>query len=174
MVKLVYHTSLGPISLEYDQAMINVGSAPDNELVLPHPSVQPYHCRISFQSDGLTVQAAEGGDGGSEEVAVGSKFHIGEVLFEVQHSGNSVSVPIDALAGRPVPQDDPDAPFFCQNCEVHFHEHEVKRIGIQGRGQHLLCPRCSRPVVLSKPVEVEPQGFLQKVKRTFIQWFSRD
>lgn len=172
MVKLVYHTSLGPISLEYDQAVINVGSAADNELVLPHPSVQPYHCRISFQPDSLTVLAAEGGSGVTEEVGVGNRFHVGEVSFEVQHSGGAVAIPVDALASHQLPADDPDAPYFCQNCDVHFHEHEVKRIGIQGRGKHLLCPRCSRPVGLTKPVEAPRESFFRRAIKAIQAFFS--
>ena len=170
MVKLVYQTSLGPISLEYEQAMITVGSAPDNELVLPHPSVLPYHCRLALQDDRVVVHPGEGEGGGLEEVPVDGRFTIGELTFEVHHSGNTVAIPLGALGQPGLPADDPDAPYYCQNCQIHFHEHEVKRIGIQGRGKHALCPRCSRPVSLSHPVETPPEGFVQKIRKGLMRF----
>ncbi len=168
MVKLVYQTSLGPISLEYEQSSISVGSAADNDLVLPHASVLPYYGRIELEEEGVRVLSAEGGR--VEEVSVGGRFTVGEVTLEVHHSGNTVGIPLGALAAPAVMADDPTAPFYCENCLVHFHDHEVKRIGIQGRGKHLLCPRCSRELVPTHVLAAPAEGFVRRLKRGLARW----
>lgn len=152
MVRLVYHTPFGAINLEYDQPLISVGSAPNNDLVLKHPSVRAYHARVELLDDRLRVHPALGEGEINPDTALqfgqGEQFLLGEVLLEVQRGANTVAVPLQALLPEPMPQDDPNAPFFCEHCQRHRHASEITRIGIQGKPKHLLCPKCSHPVIL--------------------------
>jgi len=174
MVKLVYHSTTGPIALEYEQALISVGSAADNDLVLPHPSVQPYHCKLALQADSVQEQAWDGSRVAADVISVGGKWQVGELEFDVQEAGASVAIPQGALAQHALPVDDPDAPYYCESCQLHFHDHQVKRVGLQGKAKHVLCPRCSRPLVLSQREEAPPSGIVQKIKRGFLRLFGAE
>lgn len=171
MVKFVYHTAaLGPISLEFDKTLITVGSAPDNDLVLPHPSVRPHHCQVELREDSAVLHAPADGSSASAsptECPVGGTLLIGEVVLEVQHStSKTVAVPHESLRPAADLADDPTGkPFFCEHCRKYFTLESLTRIGLEGGRKHVLCPRCSRPVVLAAKAEPVPAGFFGHLKR---------
>lgn len=151
MVKLVYQTSaFGRLGLEYPRPVITVGSAPDNDLVLPHPSVRPRHCLIEFREDRVVVCAPAGAAADqaepSREYGLGERLAIGAVVFEVEHSASTVAIPRE----RPPEEPEPVAfgpLYFCPNCQKHYPLSALTRIGLERRRKHLLCPKCSREVI---------------------------
>jgi hypothetical protein len=175
MVKLVHHTAeFGSINFEYHHSVITVGSAEDNDLVLPDPSVRPYHCQIVLDDDHLRVIAARDGapppedsSGNAGRYSLGEQFMIGELLFEVQHSVNTtVAIPQAALDVPAQPVSDPTGkPYKCDQCHEFFFAQDVHIIGLEGRRKHLLCPKCSRPVSLVDPINAKRRGVVYWLKR---------
>jgi len=205
MVRLVYHSHLfGPISLEYQQPVVTVGCESGNDLVLPHPSVRPYHCQLVMQEESVIFcprpgESVEnlGNNGERREFFVGDQLVIGEVLFEVRHSSNTVAIP---CLGAPAPETAPvaatanytaaaastapaagpaaamagsvEGQYYCSNCQAFFSDAVVTRIGLKGRQKHLLCPQCSRPVETMSEPEKPPAGFFARLAARFRGWMG--
>lgn len=168
MVKLVYHTSVtGPISLDYNRPTITVGSAPGNDLVLPHPSVRPRHCQIEFREDRVVVGAPPGAAADqaepSREYGIGERLLIGAVVFTVEHSANTVAIPRERPPEEP-PVVATGPQYFCPNCRKYYSLSELTRIGLERRRKHLLCPKCSREVI----PPAQPAA-----RRGFVFWAKR-
>lgn len=164
MLKLIYHTSaLGPIELEYNQPVIRVGSGGDNDLVLAHPSVEPYHCQLVFREEKLLcLPPSETIPPGTDlrslrgpEYGAGEQLRIGELQFSLAHSASSVAVPamprqgLEEETGKANPSNSADktadsGTYYCPDCEAFYHSTEVKRIGLVGSAKRCLCPKCSR------------------------------
>ena len=169
MLKLVYHnTVFGPIDLEYERAVVRVGSSEDNDLVLRHSSVQSHHCVLVFNDEKLLClppewqvsAAAELGTLPGPRFGLGERFTVGELEFTLAYSARSIAIPqgqsenwnagvpegsVAAEAGRK----EAAAAFYCPNCRIALEETEVKRVGLIGRAKRCLCPRCSREVETS-------------------------
>ena len=102
MLKLIYHTAVfGPIDLEYARPVIRVGRNEDNDLVLRHPSVEPYHCRLVFRDESVLClppnqairsQTDLRGLNGLE-FGPGDPIQIGDLQFSLAHSSKTVAVP---------------------------------------------------------------------------------
>jgi hypothetical protein len=172
MVRLVYHTAaLGPICLDYTHPVITVGSALDNDLVLPHPSVRPQHCQIELRDRslvlwpaGTSVAAAQaGGDQNGREYQIGEKLTIGELVFEVDYSSQTVAIPDARPAESPAPALYGPL-YFCPQCDKYYPLSALTRIGLEKRRKHLLCPKCSREVI-APPGPGGPRGLSVWVKR---------
>lgn len=172
MLKLIYHTAaLGPIELEYDKPVIRVGSSGDNDLVLGHPSVEPYHCQIVFREEKLLcIPSSQTISPGTDlrslrgpEYGDGDQLRIGELQFSLAHSARSVALPaiprreLERETVKPNPPNNAgetadSGSYYCPQCRAYYHGTEVKRIGLIGSAKRCLCPKCSR--VLN--VESEP------------------
>jgi hypothetical protein len=164
VLKLIYHTAaLGPIELEYQQPVIRVGSSGNNDLVLAHPSVEPYHCQLVFReekvlcipsdqtiSPGTNLRSLRG-----PEYGAGEQLRIGELQFSLAHSARSVAVPAmprQELERETVKANLPDntdgtadsGSYYCPQCRAYYHRTEVKRVGLVGSAKRCLCPKCSR------------------------------
>jgi hypothetical protein len=123
-----------------------------------------------------------GNNGERREFFVGDQLVIGEVLFEVRHSSNTVAIPClgapetapaastanstaaAAMAGSAEPG------YYCSNCQAFFSDAIVTRIGLKGRQKHLLCPQCSRPVESAPAPEKPPAGFFARLAARFRDW----
>ena len=164
VLKLIYHTAVfGPIDLEYDRPVIRVGGSEDNDLVLRHPSVEPYHCLLVFRGEKvLCLPPSE--DIPSEtdlpsltgpELGAGDPIQIGELQFSLAHSSKTVAVPEahrqgstpgasedDAAAGTGEQANQPR--YYCAHCRAFIQDAEVKHVGLVGHAKRNLCPKCSR------------------------------
>ncbi len=163
MLKLIYHTAaLGPIELEYTRPVIRVGSSRDNDLVLDHPSVEPYHCQLVFREEKLLclpssqaippetdLRSLRG-----PEYGAGEQLQIGELQFSLAHSAGSVAIPAlprqqwdrETVKSSPPNTEDETADpgrYYCSQCLAYYHGTEVRRIGRIGGAKRCLCPRCS-------------------------------
>src|SRR4051812_48439945 len=132
MVKLVHHTTdFGSINFEYLRPVITVGSAEDNDLVLPHPSIRPQHCQITLEDEHLIILPPNNSSGPLPEGVpptgkrheVGEQFMIGDLVFEVQHSFNTtVAIPKAAITTQSIPKPSPvGKQFKCDNCHDFFY-----------------------------------------------------
>ncbi len=164
MLKLIYHTAaLGPIEFEYDRPVIRVGSSKDNDLVLGHPSVEPYHCQLVFREEKvLCIALSETVSPGTDlrnlrgaEYGAGEQLRIGELQFSLAHSGRSVAIPampLPEMDSESVKTDLPDnagsradaGRYYCPQCRTYYHGTEVRRFGLVGGPKRCLCPKCSR------------------------------
>jgi hypothetical protein len=160
VLKLIYHNAVfGPIHLEYDQPAIRVGRSEDNDLVLRHPSVEPYHCILVFQDekviwlppDSALRSEGEPGSLSGPAFALGDQISIGELQFHLAHSAQTVAIP-GARPPEAVPEKHDGAGaadgtsqsgYFCSHCRLTFQQSEVKRVGLVGRSKRCLCPKCS-------------------------------
>ena len=164
MLKLIYHTAaLGPIELEYNQPVIRVGSSRNNDLVLGHPSVEPYHCQLVFREEKLLcIPSSQTIPPGTDlrnlrgpEYSAGEQLQIGELQFSLAHSARSVAIPAtppQELEQEMVKTNPPNnvdetadsGSYYCPQCRAYYHSTEVKRIGLVGGAKRCLCPKCSR------------------------------
>jgi hypothetical protein len=154
---------LGPIDLEYDRPVIRVGSSGDNDLVLRHPSVEPYHCQLVFREEKLlSIPSSPAISPGTDlrslrgpEYGAGEQLRIGELQFSLAHSARSLAIP--AMPGQELQRDEvkinpPDSAdqtadwgsYYCPQCRAYYHSTEVKRLGLVGSAKRCLCPNCSR------------------------------
>jgi hypothetical protein len=164
VLKLIYHTAaLGPIELEYDQPVIRVGSSRGNDLVLGHPSVEPFHCQLVFREEKLLcIPASQTISPGTDlrslrgpEYSAGEQLRIGELEFSLAHSARSVALPAmpqpelerETVKTNPPNNVDETADpgsYYCPGCEAYYQSTEVRRIGLIGGAKRCLCPKCSR------------------------------
>ncbi len=168
MLKLIYHTGVfGPIDLEYDRPVIRVGRSEDNDLVLRHASVAPYHCRLVFRDE--TVLCLPPGEAifteteelaaGAPGLGVGDELSIGQLRFTLAHSDRTVAVPPlrrherGAEDGSAAGAGEAAAPnrYFCPHCRLFFRASELKRVGLVGRAKRCLCPKCSGVLDMEAP-----------------------
>ncbi len=162
MLKLTYHNPVfGPIDLEYGRPVIRVGRSENNDLVLRHPSIQPYECILVFRdrkllclppsqaiSPDTDLQSLTG-----LEYGPGDQLQIGEVLFTVGRAANTVEIPEAALphlADSAVPEPGMSeletvspGTYLCPHCRVAYQAEQLKRVGLVGRPKRWLCPKCS-------------------------------
>ncbi len=144
---------MGPIDLEYEQAFVRVGSSQDNDLVLPHKSVAPYHCLLVFRGEQLLLlppspeppstadlHALDG-----QEFGLGDSLSIGGVTFTLAHSSKTVALPeLPSAPGAPKPSADASQHrYFCPHCQMVVPEAQLRRVGLVGRAKRLMCPKCS-------------------------------
>jgi len=153
MLRLVYQTVLfGPIGLDYTQAVLRVGRSDDNDLVLPHPSVEPHHCILVFRGEKvLTLPPDQQIDEWTDlkrlvgpEFGAGDQLSIGDCHFSLVHSPGSVTIPEVASPAAGADSAGPrDERFYCPRCRKSIPDSEVKRVGLVGQAKRCLCPQCS-------------------------------
>jgi len=181
VLKLIYHTAVfGPIDLEYDRPVIRVGRSEDNDLVLRHPSVEPYHCLLVFRgekvlclppSQAIPSQTDLGSLTGPE-LGAGDPMRIGDLQFSLAHSSKTVAVPEVHSQGSTARAWEGDAAtgtgeetsqrrYYCAHCRVFIQEAEVKRVGLVGHAKRKLCPKCSGLL----ETEAEPEKPLPDLKK---------
>ena len=106
MLKLIYHTGVfGPIDLEYRKPIVRVGSSEDNDLVLRHPSVKPFHGLLVFRGERVLLMPPSKElpletdllDVTATEYGAGEQLLIGDLQFSLAYSSTSVALP-DFLA----------------------------------------------------------------------------
>lgn len=184
MLKLIYDTAVfGPIHFEYEAPVIRVGRSEDNDLVLRHPSVERYHCRLVFR--GETVLCLPPGEEFSVETdlpslvgpefGVGEQIKIGDLQFSLAHSARTVAIPevhgqepeggtagADALTGASQRR------FFCAHCRVFVSDTVAKRLGLVGHAKRYLCPKCSSLLEL-EPEPPKPMSGIRKWLRRAVR-----
>jgi hypothetical protein len=185
VLKLIYHTGVfGPIDLEYDGPVIRVGRSEDNDLVLRHPSVEPYHCLLVFRGEKLLCFPPESeitaetdlGRLPGPEYGAGTQIEIGDLLFTLAHSARSVAIPevrhqdaTDGAAEGDLTNGASDGTrprrYFCAHCRVFIPAGEVKRLGLVSHAKRHLCPKCSTVL------DVEPE--IPKPAPGLKKWFRR-
>jgi hypothetical protein len=162
VLKLVYNNLVfGPIDLEYEWPIVRVGSSEDNDLVLRHSSVEPYHCLLVFQGERVlclppseplpSLEDLPGITG--PEYRPGDIVSIGEVMFSLAHSSKTIALPEVCMAGEPTGVVDTAVPssvaemnqprYYCPHCQTFIESAGVKRVGLVGHTKRNLCPKCS-------------------------------
>ena len=181
MLKLIYHTAVfGPIDLEYDRPVIRVGRSEDNDLVLRHPSVEPYHCLLVFRGEKVLylppsqtiplptdLPSLTG-----PELGPGDPIRIGELQFSLAHSSRTVAVPEvhsqeltagisegDAATGTG--EEAGQRRYYCAHCRALIQDVAVKRVGLVGHAKRNLCPKCSG-LLETEPEPPKPSPDLKK------------
>ena len=177
VLKLIYHTGVfGPIHLEYDQPVIRVGRSEDNDLVLRHPSVDPYHCLLVFRGEKLLFLAPDPALTSDDDLArlegpqfnAGDEIMIGPLRFALAHSTRTVAIPHPQREDTAAQAEETDvatgsdqARRFCAHCRKSFPAAELKRLGLVGHAKHWLCPKCGR-VLDAMPAPPKPASVLSK------------
>ena len=182
MLRLVFQTGVfGPLRFEYTQRRVRIGSCRDNDLVLPHPSVRPYHCTLAIEEDWLAILGPHANEEtpieGATRLGPGDQLKVGELVLDIERSPNSVGVPVTEVSTPPngrtaegywivgwegVPD---TARWLCGTCSLRFEDEQVRAIGLAGRRRHVLCPVCSQHVAFVKPGSAAPRTFGGKVQR---------
>jgi hypothetical protein len=181
VLKLIYHTAVfGPIDLEYDRPVIRVGYNEDNDLVLRHPSIEPYHCLLVFRGEKvLCLPPSQAIPSQTDlwsltgpELGPGDPIRIGDLQFSVAHSSMTVAVPELHGQGSTAGTADGDATtgtgeeasrrhYYCAHCRAFIEDAEVKRVGLVGHAKRNLCPKCSG-LLETEPDPPKPSPDLKK------------
>jgi hypothetical protein len=176
VLRLVYNTTVfGALHFEYSRSRVRVGSCRDNDLVLLHPSVEPYHCTLAWEEDSFALlppHATEEPYDDAPRYGPGDTLVVGELKLLVERSPNSIAVPPPKMeaqaAGRThhgywkadyaeVPS---EARWSCPQCQLRFEDRQIHALGLAGRSKHILCPQCSRELELLTPAPPEAHGLL--------------
>jgi hypothetical protein len=179
MVCLVYQSRLfGPLRFEYSKARIRVGSCRDNDLVIPHPSLQPYHCALVLEEDYVSVLPPNAREDfpldHASQYAVGNDLVLGEVVFSIERSSSSVATPTIAPAQPSDGRTDagfwkadfegvPDAArWLCSRCGLRFEDVQVSKVGLVGKAKHIHCPTCGWNLTQVLPATPERPGTMRR------------
>jgi hypothetical protein len=165
VLKLIYHTAVfGPLDLEYDRPVIRVGRSEDNDLVLRHHSVEPYHCLLVFRGEKVLCLPPDEAVGPQTdlwrltgpELGPGDSLAIGDLRFSLAHSSMTVALPEphreDSTTGASANDaetgsgEESQPPYYCAQCRAFVPDSAVKRVGLLGHAKLSLCPKCSRPL----------------------------
>lgn len=176
MLRLVYHTNVfGALHFEYSQPHVRVGSCRDNDLVLLHPSVEPYHCTLALAEDSLAVLPPNVTDEPADDApryGPGDELVIGALTLRVERSPNTIAVPPPKVETQPagrthrgywkadyeaVPE---AARWLCAHCQLRFEDRQIHALGLEGRSKHIFCPQCSAELALLTPPPPELHGLL--------------
>lgn len=192
MLRFVYDNSLfGPLNFEFTNPRVRVGSCRDNDLVIPHPSVRPYHCTLALDEDSVAVLPPHAGEDtpldSAPRYSPGDQIALGEIVLRVERSANSVGLPVVETLSTPdgrSPEgfwraDFPEVPatagWLCSQCLLRFEHSEVRVIGLVGRRNHAHCPVCGRTVAWMKPRVPAPRGVkarMTALARTVSKWLK--
>jgi hypothetical protein len=193
VLSLIYHSVVfGPIRLEYDRPVIRVGRNEDNDLVLRHLSIEPYHCLLVFRGEKVlclepdTVVSAETDlrSLAGPEYGQGEQMTIGELQFSLAHSARTVAIPevISQAAGpqasgsSPAPRPGERASpgrYFCARCRVFVPNGEVKQVGLVGNAKRYLCPKCSSLLSAESEPSKPKTGRKEWLRRVATNPFAR-
>jgi hypothetical protein len=162
VLKLVYNNLVfGPIDLEYERPIVRVGSSEDNDLVLRHSSVEPYHCLLVFQGERVLCLPPSEQLPSLEDLPrmTGAEYRpgdivsIGELTFSLEHSAKTIALPEVCVVGTPAGIAETVAPvsttetnqprYYCPHCRTFIEASGVKRVGLVGHIKRNLCPKCS-------------------------------
>jgi len=185
MLRLVHNTSVfGPLYFEYSKRVVRVGSCSDNDLILLHPSVRPYHGALVFEDEAVQLvepesvscQGVVGDLADAPCYRPGDTLPLGELLFLVEHSPNSMSVPeatVEVAPGTGLTREGywradfegvPDeAHWWCPRCVLRFTNAQVHVIGLVAHRKYALCPKCSQKVDLLGQ-GLESRGLLGRMR----------
>jgi hypothetical protein len=182
VLKLIYHTGVfGPIDLEYDRPVIRVGRSEYNDLVLRHPSVEPYHCWLVFRgekviwlppSQAIPAETDLRGLTGPE-LGPGDTVMIGDLQFSLAHSARTVAVPevhgqgaSTGASATGTGEESSQRRYYCEHCRTFIPEAEVKRVGMVGHPKRNLCPNCSRLLEAELEPQAPPPDVKQRLRKT--------
>jgi hypothetical protein len=188
VLKLIYASSVfGPIDLEYDQPVIRVGNSEENDLVLMHPSIAPYHCTLVFRGETVLCLLPDVAiDSETElrnlagpEFGAGDTLSIGDLQFTLAHSSRTVAVPerqnqdsklvaSDNGAATRTGKEPSQPRYYCTLCRAFVQPAEVKRVGLVGQAKHCLCPKCSRELEIRVDPEMAPSGHKKRSLRSWL------
>lgn len=196
MLRLVYHTTVfGPLHFEFSKPLVRIGSCRDNDLVLPHSSIKPYHCILLFQEEAIQLlppEAVQDGElvataSNASSYGAGDVLNVGEVALSVETSDQSVALPDAEARGHVIAPGKTaegywragselapvQARWLCPQCGIRLIDAQLHVMGLVGHRRHLLCPQCSHEVVPAVSDEAPSKGlilWLTKCWRCVKRW----
>ena len=161
--------------------MVRVGRSEDNDLVLRHPSVEPYHCLLVFRGekvlcfppDARILRGDRSGESGLDPSMERGSDQDWRTRLTLAHSTRTVAIPEVQRQERAPETGIGDLGrdgtsqrrYFCAHCRVFVPDTEVKRLGLVGHAKRYLCPKCSGLLDL-EPEPPKPASDRKK-------WFRR-
>lgn len=128
----------------------SLGRAPENDLVLEHPSVSGHHCELMVMDSGVTIRDLSSSNGTfideqpvSESVLLpGQALRLGEVRLRLEEP--VVPAPVAVMAGNNRCKYHPRAAarFFCPKCQGSFCEMCVNTRSVGGHNK-MFCRVCA-------------------------------
>ncbi len=161
--------SPGGVSRELGWGVTRVGRAPDNDLILDHPSVSQHHCELELGQDGLRIRDLGSTNGtyvggrmiSQSEVPPGAALRFGELPALAEWSQESVVVPEIQIEKRPDSIDLGEgmmscckhpaqiAVWACDACRKYFCPTCPRNVHLVGRPSRWTCPECGAPVTVA-------------------------
>jgi DNA-directed RNA polymerase subunit RPC12/RpoP len=190
MARLHIHNSdLGTVSRDLAWGVTRLGRAPDNDLVIEHPSVSQHHAELELGPAGLRVRDLGSTNGthlagrmiSQAEVPPGATLRFGEVQVMAEWSQDSVSVPVIEVEKRPASVDlgggvmsclkhpTTASTWLCGACMKYFCASCPHNVRLVGRPPRWTCPECGTAVAFTP--WADPNGrkvsLWKRVKKMF-------
>lgn len=179
--------SLG--SRELNWGVTRVGRAPDNDLIIDHPSVSAHHCQDHLTLDSVIVRDAGAANGTFVDgqpvrealLLPGQVLRFGEIEGRIEYSQDTVSVPVLPLPKRKVSVALGDGTVSCLNhptvratrrcprCAKMFCDTCIHHLSFKGSVLHNFCPTCSAEteIVIWGAKQPKEQSLWMKIKGVF-------
>lgn len=177
------------VSRELAWGITRVGRAPDNDLMLDHPSVSHHHCELELGFEGLKVRDLGSTNGtylsgrivSQADVPSGGTLRFGDLQASVDWSQEQVSVPVIEVAKQPASHDMGDgvmscfkhpalaSTWLCGACMKYYCATCPKNVRLVGRPPRWSCPECGGTVQLTPWADGSnrKQSLWKRLKNTF-------
>lgn len=159
----------GTVSRNLNWGITRIGRAPDNDIVIDHPSVSQHHGELELAPAGLRVRDSSSTNGtylsgrmiSQSEVQSGAVLRFGEVQATVEWSQESVNVPVIEVDKQPASIDlgdgvmscikhpDVASTWLCGACMKYFCAACPRNVRLVGRPSRWTCPECGNPVAFT-------------------------
>lgn len=181
----------GPVSRDLAWGVTRVGRAPDNDIVIDHPSVSQNHAQLVLGAGGLLVRDLGSTNGtylagrmvSEAAVPSGEVLRFGEVQTAAEWSQETVNVPVIDVEKQPesielgegvmscIRHPTVPATWLCGACMKYFCATCPRNVRLVGRPSRWTCPDCGTEVALTP--WADPNGRKVSVWKRLKKTFSR-
>lgn len=179
------------VAKDLNWGITRVGRAPDNDIVIDHPSVSQHHSELELGPAGLRIRDLSSTNGtylagrmiSQSDVSSGATLRFGEVQATAEWSQESVSVPVIEVDKQPASIDLGDgvmsclrhptaaSTWLCGECMKYFCNGCPRNVRLVGRPSRWTCPDCGNAVAYTP--WADPNGRKVSLWRRLKNTFSR-
>jgi DNA-directed RNA polymerase subunit RPC12/RpoP len=179
----------GTTAKDLNWGVTRLGRAPDNDIVIDHPSVSQHHAELELGTTGMFARDLGSTNGtylagrmiSQAAVPPGATLRFGEVQVTVEWSQETVSVPVIEVDKQPASVDLGDgvmscikhptvaSTWLCGACMKYFCATCPRNVRLVGRPSRWTCPECGNAVAFTP--WADPNGrkvsLWKRLKNTF-------
>ena len=164
-----------------------LGSSPENDFQIEHPTVSAVHCEIELAGDTVIVRDCDSTNGTfvdgepivAAELSEGRSLRLGEVELTTESTEVAISIPRFRVPPATVPpvvladgslicarHPRTRCTYRCLHCREVMCDDCVRRLGRRGGKIYNLCPKCSSQCELIGGEKRKKKSLLARLKGT--------